>query len=322
MNGWTRWLTRRPRTASEWFARMQSDLPKERDDRELSQWLAKSPRNERDFQMAAIAWQLSAEFTGDPRVDRLSANASRKHRSSYLLAGAICSTLLVAVALYALQLIRFQRSYASGIGEHQTVVLPDGSKMLLNTASAARVQYGVLSRRVELVSGEATFDVTKDRLRPFEVRTGLGIAKAVGTEFDVFVRPRTIEVTVVAGTVLVQGSTRGTSTYLHPGEEATVDASARITVRSADLQRILTQQPERLDFDDATVADALAEFNQYSDRRIIAATPELSRRRISGVFHVTDTTAFVNSLTTSLRLEAHEVGEDIVLSTGPRAIPR
>jgi transmembrane sensor len=301
------WFRRRPRSAIDWLVRTKCNTANAYDDERLKGWVAKSPSNERDYQVAKIIWQMSGELKGDPEIDRLDLPA--RHTAPSRIAMRIGAALLTSgAALFLLYLGETLRSnidahYETTVGQQRTIDLPDGSRVLMNTASTARISYTLWHRDIWLDAGEATFEVAKNRWRPFEVHTAKGTARALGTRFDVFTRPFSLEVAIIEGTVDVRAiDSTGTleSTVVHGGQLATVDSAARLSVSKAEIDRIVNRQVERLEFDGSSVANAVAEFNRYSRHPIVASTPELAAMRISGVFHAGDTEAFVRSLETAL----------------------
>jgi transmembrane sensor len=312
------WFRRRPRTASEWLARTRSDSAGEDDDRKLTEWLARRPANERDYEMAEIVWQLSGELKGDPQIDRLTLPNRRRvlvlNRTGAAIVGAGAALVLLYFA--ATFKAQFVATYTTAVGQQRTIVLPDDSRVFLNTATVARVEYTARRRSIWLEVGEATFDVARSSWRPLEVHTALGTARALGTRFDVFVRPASFEVAVIEGSVAVQATGRaaqGEPTVVHTGQLATIDRSAHVSVSHAELDGILSQQVQRLEFDGTSVAEAIAEFNRYSLRPIVASTPEIAALRISGVFRAGDTDTFVRSLEVSLSVRAINRDGSLVL---------
>jgi transmembrane sensor len=312
------WFRRRPQNASEWFARTRSDSAGETDDRELTAWLARRPANERDYEVAEIVWQLSGELKGDPQIDRLTlANRRRvtvliRTGAAVVGAGAALALLYFAATFKA----QFVATYTTAVGQQRTIVLPDDSRVFLNTATVVRVEYTAGRRSIWLEAGEATFAATRNPWRPFEVRTAMGAARALGTRFDVFVRPFSLEVAVIEGSVAVRTTGRaeeGKPTVVHTGQLATIDRSAHVLVGRAELDRILAQQVQRLEFDGTSVAEAIAEFNRYSHRPIVASTPGIASLRISGVFRAGDTDTFVRSLEVSLSVRAINRDGSLVL---------
>lgn len=80
---------------------------------------------------------------------------------------------------------RVQADARTGAGEQRDVVLEDGSRIRLNTASAVEITYSQGRRIVRLLEGEAMFEVMPDDNRPFVVEAAGGRVTALGTVFVV-----------------------------------------------------------------------------------------------------------------------------------------
>jgi transmembrane sensor len=267
-------------------------------------------------------WELSSTLKGDPAVDYLSGAArgfvgSERWRI-YAVSTAVAATLLIGISAYVLA-TSTNRWYSTGIGEQKTVILADGSSMFLNTATAVRVEYRPFHRIVRLQAGEAAFDVAKNKTRPFEVITPLGLARAVGTKFDVFARPTAMEIAIVEGIVAVGAAESVTSragVVVHSGQLATIMPGTPIFVGPADIARIIEHRVERLEFDNVPLADVLSEFNRYSRTPVLALTAAVSARKISGVFLAGDSASLAASIAASLQLRSIDTPEAIVLAPG------
>src|SRR5471032_1222318 len=85
--------------------------------------------------------------------------------------GATAATALVGT-IAAWKLLRPGSRFRTGKGEMKVVALKDGSVVTLNTASEIVVNYSEGLRSVELVRGEALFDVAKNKARRSEERRG------------------------------------------------------------------------------------------------------------------------------------------------------
>ncbi|MCG8311183.1 MAG: FecR domain-containing protein [Cytophagales bacterium] len=114
-------------------------------------------------------------------------------------------------------------------GQKLSVVLPDGTKAKLNSDS--RLEYPVSfsnsSRQVKLI-GEAFFDVTHDKDRPFMVKTDNVTTTVLGTAFNVNAYPEapSVEVALVEGSVIIECDSKGqsaTKLVLKPNEMARID---------------------------------------------------------------------------------------------------
>ncbi len=75
---------------------------------------------------------------------------------------------------------------------------PDESRIDLNTDTLIRITSGRQARTVVLERGEATFRVARDPGRPFEVLSQQGVARALGTEFNVMSLANGVTVTVLS----------------------------------------------------------------------------------------------------------------------------
>ncbi|UOQ52276.1 FecR family protein [Hymenobacter cellulosivorans] len=73
--------------------------------------------------------------------------------------------------------------YATGVGQHREVVLPDRSHVWLRPGSELTCAATFGTVRTVQLRGEAFFDVTKDPKHPFVVHTGKVTVQVLGTSF-------------------------------------------------------------------------------------------------------------------------------------------
>jgi transmembrane sensor len=99
-------------------------------------------------------------------------------------------------------------TFSTDIGERRSLTLADGSMVDLNARSQLRVEFSKTERRVELLNGQALFQVAKDKARPFIVHCGDATVRAVGTQFDVYRKDSGTTITVLEGRVAVYSSAR------------------------------------------------------------------------------------------------------------------
>ncbi|MFA6083200.1 FecR family protein [Mucilaginibacter sp.] len=117
-------------------------------------------------------------------------------------------------------------------GEYQ-VILPDGTKVWLNAASSIRfpTRFTGNTRDVE-ITGEAYFEVTKNKLMPFRVKTDRADIEVLGTHFNVMAYgdERLMKTTLLEGAVNIKS---GSLTYkLKPGQQAQINATGNTKVTS------------------------------------------------------------------------------------------
>jgi len=167
----------------------------------------------------------------------------------------------------------FQAQYQSDIGELKEFALPDGSQLTLGPNSLVKVDFSDANRKVELVLGEAYFDVVKAPNRPFFVEADQASVRVVGTRFDVRRLANSTSVAVVEGIVQVfngKESARLHSSKLLPttllaGQYAMSDGSADIVVQEDMREQDLVAWVEgRLVYRGAQLRDVLSDANRYS----------------------------------------------------------
>jgi transmembrane sensor len=213
----------------------------------------------------------------------------------------LAASLLFALVggLYVLKVDFFGgERYSTVVGGLDTVALMDGSRVTLNTDTRIRVVLSATERRVELDRGEAFFIVAKDPARPFVVGVGDKRVTAVGTQFSVRRDADDIRVVVAEGRVKLTpsaGNIRRMPTSLDAGAVArTSQAQVLVSEHSTpEAEQLLSWRNGFLAFHETALADAVAEFNRYSTRKIVIEDPSLAALRIGGNFRSNDAEAFL-----------------------------
>jgi transmembrane sensor len=193
------------------------------------------------------------------------------------------------------------RSYSTAHGEQRERLLPDGSVLHLNTDSKVTVRYSRRERVVELNRGEALFQVAHDSAqRRFRVAAGNAQVLDVGTQFDVYLRPGAVLVTVVEGTVAVYaGAASLTPTALRVGVGYQVEVRDQVGLpRPVDARAAVAWLKRQIVFEDQPLADVAAEFNRYGGTTLEIDDDSVRALRISGVFDAYDTDSFAAFLQT------------------------
>ncbi len=119
-----------------------------------------------------------------------------------ILVAAVFACVVAASGILLWQMKRYP-TYSTDIGERRSLTLTDGSTVELNARSSVRIEFSGAERRVELLTGQALFQVTKDKHRPFIVASDEATVRAVGTQFDVYRKTAGTTVTVLEGRVAV-----------------------------------------------------------------------------------------------------------------------
>ncbi|MDG0835866.1 FecR family protein [Roseateles saccharophilus] len=289
---------------------------------EFRAWQAKSPAHREAFEKTTDVWQ--AVPNTQAARDHMASIAQRPVREPVRARGtpwrwaaaAACLSALVVGGAVITQQWREQGVYATVVGEQRSVLLDDGTRMLLNTDTRLRVDYGAKQRTVEVAGGEALFEVAKDAARPFVVRVAGSEVVAVGTAFSVrFIdSPKhddALTVTLIEGRVNVRPTVGGgdslapkEAVVLKPGDRLTLDHNARARapvveskVDRPNIERAMAWKRNEIAFQDTPLAGAIDEINRYS-RTQVELSPEVQQANldVSGVFRTGDSASFANAV--------------------------
>lgn len=100
---------------------------------------------------------------------------------------------------------RINAAFFAQLGERRTVELPDGTKIWLNAGSRLSYDSNMLQRNIREVtlSGEAFFDVARDKDRCFLIHTDKIAIRVLGTAFNVRAYPqdKITETTLMRGSI-------------------------------------------------------------------------------------------------------------------------
>jgi transmembrane sensor len=116
-------------------------------------------------------------------------------------------------------------NYNTNGAERKRITLPDGTVIVLNAKSSLKLNndFNINNREVTLV-GEAFFDVTHDKNKPFRVLTSDFDINVLGTIFNVKAYPdeATSEAVLIKGVIVMEGNkNKGNSITLKPSQKVT-----------------------------------------------------------------------------------------------------
>ena len=281
----------------------------------LSMTAAPGPPQERAESLAAT--QLNAAPSAGSIPERRAASSSRFLRRSH----AIAALLVLATAAGALWYYStgHAKAYSTQIGAVGAVALSDGSQITLNTDSQIRVEVDRSERHVKLDRGEAFFAVAKDAGRPFIVEVADKRVIAVGTQFSVRRDHDDMRVLVTEGRVRIENPgvpSTAAHTQIAAGSEARTAKTAVFIDQpaAAQVEQLLSWRTGHIIFRDTALADAVAEFNRYSVRKIVIDDPAIAGIRVGGNFRSGNVDAFVWLLQSGFPIRAEQRDDRIILT--------
>ncbi|MFS2027867.1 FecR family protein [Massilia sp. GER05] len=306
------------------WLRKQSERELDADERAaLDAWLEADTRHKGAYVRALVIDNAISQAVSDqdvhPGEDRYglrsdgygSAKASRR---TWLKYGALAAGVAILGVGVSLQSRDSVTTLATSTGEFRRVALADTSIANLNSDSKLEVRFTTARRQVDLVKGEAWFEVAKDKHKPFVVAAAGVEVRAVGTAFGVRRFPNGAEVLVTEGTVEVwTGRARA---RLGAGERSFLPYNAaRITVtrQPEEIQRKLAWRDGNLQFTRQTLGEAVADFNRYSARQIVIADRALESERIFGQYRIDAPEQFAKDIGAYLNVPVEVSAERIVI---------
>jgi len=205
----------------------------------------------------------------------------RKATRRWWLGAAVAACLLIAVAP-SLSL-RLQADYRTAQGETRDVTLADGSVVQLNSDTAISVDYSGDHRDVRLLAGQAFFEVTPNKAKPFHVRADGVRVTFTGTAFNVQLRPGSVGVDVQHGSVRVEDAAQVLAAALTAGQKLRY-ADGQAQVRAFQPSQAAAWRQGQLIADETPVAELVAELARYLPGKVVLRDEVLGQKRVTGVY--------------------------------------
>jgi transmembrane sensor len=341
--------------AVEWFLRLQKSDRSGADGEAFSEWLLRSPAHVEEYLALAQTWAgmtlpNEGEFSTDSLIEAarrpdpdnivrlgnyntsIVRSRSFRHRRARAVWVAVAAAIIVGAGVWLIGgPLRLGLEVRTAVGEQRSITLDDGSVVFLNTDTDIRARLTAAERRIELIRGEARFQVAKDRNRPFLVSTSDATVKAVGTVFNVRATAADTEVAVMEGIVEVSSRPKTLSILsasdsaqpppakhvqndaphirLSAGERAAITPDTIQPNAGPSIERASAWLERRLVFRGEALSDVVAEFNRYRVQPLVLDDSQLAQIRISGVFDSGDPESLIAYLTSFETVKVERLGD-------------
>jgi transmembrane sensor len=331
------------KSAAEWTIRIDRGLTAEEQD-QYTEWLSLDPEHREAMRHYQWGWDEFDRLAGlqsssharvdpdllSPEKEILSKRVSLTGKIIWISAFPVAAALLLSFFLFSFD------NKGSNIPVEPAVelmariekrVLEDGSKIELNRGAVIEVNYTAAERRIQLLRGEASFNVEKDPDRPFVVTVGEVDVWAVGTIFNVKYLDSRVNVVVTEGQVGVAHAGRsqneshrfkeallsvGQMGKIHLAEE---DPQIEITeLTQLDIEKQNKWRPQLLDFDSTPLREIVDEFNRRNPVQVKLGDPSLGDLPLSSSFWSDNVEGFIRLMVASFDMKAEWRGShEIVL---------
>lgn len=243
--------------ATRWFVALHEE-PSDTDMRpEFEAWRASDARHSAAYERLQKLWGASAHL---PALVSQPPIADRR----VFMRNAVGAGLAIAIMGGSGRLVLGAHPFAdhrTRTGERSTVILADGSRIELSTATALRVDFTDSLRRIRLLEGEAWFQVAKDMARPFVVQAAGGRTTALGTAFAVAAGKNNATVSVTEH--LVSVASGGAVKRVSQGQGVRYDRNGIGTPVTSDHVS-LAWRDGRLAFVNRPLGDVVAELDRWT----------------------------------------------------------
>lgn len=299
--------------AAAWYALLRSGEAAASDRALWQAWLDEHPDHRRAWSHVET---VSRNFeiihdTPDPRqtADNLWTANTRLIRRRRVLTGlaALAGTGLLGWTAWRSPLpgmaLAWAADHRTATGEMRELVLSDGTRVWLNTATAFNESYSTRLRRLHLVAGEILIDTAADPLRPFVVEPPQGRLRALGTRFTVRLNGEEALLAVYSGAVEVRTAATDTVAVVETGQQARFTHQAVAAIQAADPAREAWTRGVLL-AEDLPLAEVVRELRRYRSGHLGVA-PEVSNLRVFGSFPLHDTDETLAMLASALPIRIH-----------------
>lgn len=299
--------------ALAWLVTMWSGEATAADHQALNDWRQSSPAHEQAWlavQQIEQRLRTVPAATGGRVLRAAASNSINGSKSSNSRRAVLRSLALMCgsgAALYTLHDSQawhtMTAQYATATGEQRELLLDDGTRITMNTATALDVRFEAGQRRIELHRGEIMIttgaDGHRQPFRPFVVATAHGTARALGTRFVVYQQGAHTKIQVYEGAVELRPRQRADG-----DQRVNVGQQAGMTAQAAEAPQPLATRPPAwldgvLEAEQMRLPDFLAELERYRPG-VIHCDPALAGLTVSGVYPLADTGKILDALAQAL----------------------
>ncbi len=236
---------------------------------------------DKEYYWKRLSEQLDLDETPVGKQTRL---AKFRPKLRQCISIAACLLFLLGASFYAGQLYQENQTAVcehtyTNVGGKSQLTLPDGTQVWLHAHSRLTydTHYGETDRSVRL-EGEAYFDVTPDKERPFTVHAGEMGVKVYGTKFNVeaFSKEDEISVSLLEGSVALNVGTE--KQFLQPGETGVYcKDNQTLSVRQDDVAFAASWAQDKLVFTNQTIGEIARFLSKWYQVEVYVA-PELAQQ--------------------------------------------
>ena len=300
--------------------------------RQLEQWVLADPENKAQFVSDKKAWmlaglekaqteldvgqewaQLSQQLFAEGRVKTLPI----KGRISGIKWIGIAASVVFLIAVAGWLVNSFDSADLRLVAENEVVnhQLPDGTNVSLNRFSSITFKRRTRDGHREVrLQGDAFFEVVRDTMHPFSIKTSQVEIEVLGTSFYVDVREGIPTAQIIVKTGLVAVKKGDQHITLSAGEVGIYDKKEEVlTKRMNEDPNYLGWQTNALTFSNTDLKDVVFALNRHFQANISISNPVLRTCQITATFNDKSLEAILRIIEKTLNIEVEREGDEIRL---------
>ena len=205
-------------------------------------------------------------------------------------------------------------------GQKSTILLSDGSRVLLNSGSKLKYPEKFADHNRELtLEGEGFFQVTGNGQKPFIVRSGKLVTTVLGTSFNIKAYPEDpkIEVAVAAGKVEVRSAENDSIQphLLTPNTIATYNPAVnQIKVDSLDIREFIAWKEGVVKFDGVRFNEVAKTLEKWYGVTVTLENEQIGNCVIFGEFENVSLNSLMQVMQLAIDIEYQFTAEGLIVS--------
>jgi hypothetical protein len=201
-------------------------------------------------------------------------------------------------------------------GGQYWVVLPDGSKVLLNAASSLTypTTFSGNERKVEL-TGEAYFEVAHNAAKPFRVYSKAQIVEVLGTHFNIntYDDEPAVKTTLLEGKVKVTSTIQNQVRILQPGQQAFLNPLA-FNISNVDVEEAIAWKNGLFMFESNDIQQIMRMVSRWYDVEVVYNGTSPADKFSGSVSRFSNVSEVLNTLQLTRKVHFKIEGKRITVS--------
>jgi len=304
------------------------------DSKRLALWRASSAANEQTYhELSSLKDNLellSVYKNLDPdsswknfkyKIDK-SEEAVKKvipmRRDFALFTRLAAAAILLIVSLFLIDrfYINPENNFATAENEHKKIRLPDGTEIFMNENTEVNFSKKDFkgSRIVNLIKGEAFFNVIHQEHHPFLVKLGAINLNDIGTSFNIVRTNKTVSIVVSTGKVSLERITDNKKIILHPNDKGIFNVETKEIARTSNQDaNYKSWMDKKFTFRRTPLSEVARKIEKSYGIVIIFKNDDLKDRILTGSYEKLSADSIMRVISLSLHIKSEKRNGKFIL---------